>query len=91
VSGDTLSRRALGRATLERQLLLRRSDMAVLDTVSHLVGMQAQLPMNPYALSAEGRRFLRFLLTDAETPRRPLRRPRLKASFVLVTELHAPA
>ena len=29
--------------------------------------MQAQLPMNPYALSAEGRRFLRFLLTDAET------------------------
>jgi len=48
VSDETLSRRALGRATLERQLLLRRSDMALLDAVGHLVGMQAQMPMKPY-------------------------------------------
>jgi hypothetical protein len=45
---DVLSRRALNRATLERQLLLRRVTTPVVDTVQHLVGMQAQLPLNPY-------------------------------------------
>jgi winged helix DNA-binding protein len=43
-----LSRRALNRATLERQLLLRRSDLTPLDAVEHLVGVQAQVPQNPY-------------------------------------------
>jgi hypothetical protein len=37
-----LSRRALNRATLARQLLLRRSDLGVADAVEHLVGLQAQ-------------------------------------------------
>lgn len=48
VASDVLSDRALNRATLERQLLLRRSDRSVLDAVHHLVGLQAQLPQNPY-------------------------------------------
>ncbi len=48
VTADVLSLRALNRATLERQLLLRRSAMAPLAAVEHLVGMQAQLPLNPY-------------------------------------------
>jgi hypothetical protein len=43
-----LSRRALNRATLARQLLLERSPMAVLDAIEHLVGLQAQMPLNPY-------------------------------------------
>jgi len=43
-----LSRRALNRATLERQLLLNRSELTPLDAVDHLVGMQAQVPHNPY-------------------------------------------
>ncbi len=47
-AADRLSLRALNRATLARQLLLERSDMPALDAVRHLVGMQAQLPMNPY-------------------------------------------
>src|SRR3954470_20763603 len=37
-----LDRRALGRATLERQLLTRRWDMSPADAVEHLVGLQAQ-------------------------------------------------
>jgi hypothetical protein len=45
---DLLARRALGRATLARQLLLERSAMAPLDAVHHLVGLQAQNPGDPY-------------------------------------------
>ncbi|GAA4011148.1 winged helix DNA-binding domain-containing protein [Allokutzneria multivorans] len=43
-----LSRRALNRATLARQMLLERKDISVLDAVSHLVGMQAQTPHTWY-------------------------------------------
>jgi hypothetical protein len=45
---DTLSQRALNRATLARQLLLERTDRPVLDAVAHLVGLQGQEPPNPY-------------------------------------------
>jgi len=48
VRPETLSRRALNRATLERQLLLRRVEMPVGDAVTHLVGLQAQEPLPPY-------------------------------------------
>ncbi|HEY3465492.1 MAG TPA: winged helix DNA-binding domain-containing protein [Amycolatopsis sp.] len=45
---ETLSRRALNRATLERQLLLGRAKMSALDAVAHLAGLQAQAPFPPY-------------------------------------------
>ena len=48
MSADVLDDRALNRATLERQFLLRRSAPPILETVEHLVGMQAQVPLNPY-------------------------------------------
>jgi hypothetical protein len=48
MSGDRLSARALNRATLARQLLLAREARPVLDTVEHLVGLQAQVPLDPY-------------------------------------------
>jgi hypothetical protein len=48
VTADVLSLRALNRATLARQLLLERSELGPVEAVEHLVGMQAQLPMNPY-------------------------------------------
>ncbi|MFF4488709.1 winged helix DNA-binding domain-containing protein [Streptomyces sp. NPDC001544] len=48
-----LGPRALGRATLDRQLLLRRSALSARDAVEHLVGLQAQNVKPPYyALAA---------------------------------------
>ncbi|MEV7417360.1 winged helix DNA-binding domain-containing protein [Streptomyces sp. NPDC089919] len=43
-----LGARALGRATLARQLLLERSPMSAEDAVGHLLGLQAQNVQPPY-------------------------------------------
>ncbi|MER6079219.1 winged helix DNA-binding domain-containing protein [Streptomyces sp. NPDC001833] len=52
-SGPVLGTRALNRATLDRQLLLRRSPRSVKEAVAHLVGLQAQNVKPPYyALAA---------------------------------------
>jgi Winged helix DNA-binding domain len=47
-SEEILGRRALNRALLDRQLLLRRAERPVTDTVEHLIGLQAQAIAPPY-------------------------------------------
>jgi hypothetical protein len=44
----TLTRRALNRATLDRQLLLRRASLSVPQALEHLGGLQAQTPQTWY-------------------------------------------
>jgi hypothetical protein len=44
----SLTARQLNRATLDRQLLLRRASMDVAEAVRHVVALQAQQPASPY-------------------------------------------
>ena len=84
---DVLSRRALNRATLERQLLLRRSDLTAEAAVEHLVGLQAQVPLNPYTgLWSRLERFRPEQLAELLLERRVVRTVVMRATIHLVTD-----
>jgi hypothetical protein len=86
VRPDLLGLRALNRATLERQLLLRRSTLSLLEAVEHLVGLQAQVPGNPYtALWSRLEQFRPEELSSALLERKIVRIPVMRATIHLVT------
>ncbi|MBP0457630.1 winged helix DNA-binding domain-containing protein [Streptomyces montanisoli] len=81
-----LSTRALGRATLARQLLLDRADLPVLDAVAHLGGLQAQEPQEPFTgLWSRLRAFDPSALSDLLTGRRVVRTHLMRRTVHLVT------
>lgn len=81
-----LSRRALNRATLERQSLLSRSAMPVTEAVEHLVGMQAQTPHTWYTgLWTRLAGFRPEHAADLLTGRRLVRIPLMRSTIHLVS------
>jgi hypothetical protein len=86
VTTDRLSNRALNRATLDRQLLLARVARSVDDTIEHLVGMQAQNPLDPYyGLWARLEQFEPTELSALIEDREAVRTAFLRATIHLVT------
>ena len=76
-----LSQRALNRATLDRQLLLRRHPLPARQAVRHLAGLQAQAPLAPHV--GLWTRLSRFTLDDLSallTERKVVRAPIMRAT-----------
>ena len=86
MTADVLDLRTLNRATLARQLLLERSCLPAVDAVAHLVGLQAQVPLNPYhALWSRLGGFRPDDLSQAMLDRRAVRIVVMRATIHLVT------
>jgi hypothetical protein len=85
-AGDVLDARALNRALLARQGLLARSGASAADMIEQLVGMQAQVPENPYvALWSRLRDFRAEELSELIAERRAVRAQLLRSTIHLVS------
>lgn len=83
---SVLTRRALNRALLHRQLLLRRWKLAPAKAIERLVGLQAQATNPPYfALWTRLDGFSRDQLTGLLTDRRVVRLALMRSTLHLVT------
>ncbi|MEU9399936.1 winged helix DNA-binding domain-containing protein [Streptomyces sp. NPDC048242] len=82
----TLSVRDLNRATLQRQLLLRRDERSVSDALGRLVALQAQVPNAPYVgLWSRLGGFDKADLTGLMERREVVRATMLRATLQVVT------
>ncbi|MDF2714574.1 MAG: hypothetical protein K0R28_1499 [Paenibacillus sp.] len=84
--GAVLGTRALNRALLARQLLLRRANMTVSDALGHLAGLQAQAPNPPYiGLWTRLESFRHEDLSDLIVNRQAVRIALMRSTIHLVT------